>query len=141
MKQYLLDTNIVIFLLRSKHRIHEKIAFVGLNNCFISEITLAELKVGAEKSQDPSHSHRLVDTFADTVAVLPISNCLDVFATEKIRLEKAGTPMHDHFDVLIAATAIVHNLVMVTNNVKHFTLFSNLIIEDWANPNLPIGFK
>jgi tRNA(fMet)-specific endonuclease VapC len=141
MTQYLLDTNIVIFLLRSKHRIHEKIAFVGLDNCFISEITLAELKVGAEKSQDPSHSHQLVDTFADTVAVLPISNCLDVFASEKIRLEKAGTPMHDHFDVLIAATAIVHNLVMVTNNVKHFTLFSNLVIEDWATAQLPKGFR
>ena len=50
MTQYLLDTNIIIFLLRSKHRIHEKIAFVGLNNCFISEITLAELKVGARKA-------------------------------------------------------------------------------------------
>jgi tRNA(fMet)-specific endonuclease VapC len=141
MTQYLLDTNIVIFLLRSKHRIHEKIAFVGLNNCFISEITLAELKVGAEKSHDPSHSHRLVDTFAETVSVLPISNVLDVFASEKIRLEKLGTPMHDHFDVLIAATAIVNQLVMVTNNVKHFTLFSNLTIEDWAMPNLPNGFK
>jgi tRNA(fMet)-specific endonuclease VapC len=141
MTQYLLDTNIVIFLLRSKHRIHEKIAFVGLNNCFISEITLAELKVGAEKSHDPSHSHLLVDTFAETVSVLPISNVLDVFASEKIRLEKLGTPMHDHFDVLIAATAIVNQLVMVTNNVKHFTLFSNLTIEDWAIPNLPKGFK
>jgi tRNA(fMet)-specific endonuclease VapC len=141
MNKYLLDTNIVIFLLRSKHRIHEKIAFVGLNNCFISEITLAELKVGAEKSHDPSHSHHLVDTFAETVSVLPISNVLDVFATEKIRLEKAGTPMHDHFDVLIAATAIVNQLVMVTNNVKHFTFFSNLIIEDWTMPHLPKGFK
>jgi tRNA(fMet)-specific endonuclease VapC len=141
MTQYLLDTNIVIFLLRSKHRINEKIAFVGINNCFISEITLAELKVGAEKSQNPSHAHTLVDTFAETVAVLPISNVLDVFAAEKIRLEKAGTPMHDHFDVLIAATAIVNQLVMVTNNVKHFTPFSNLLIEDWAIPHLPNGFK
>jgi tRNA(fMet)-specific endonuclease VapC len=140
MTRYLLDTNIVIFLLRSKHRIHEKIAFVGLQNCFISEITLAELKVGAEKSRDPIHSHHLVDTFADTVAVLPISNVLDVFASEKIRLEKKGTPMHDHFDVLIAATAIVNDLVMVTNNVKHFMLFSDLIIEDWAVDSLPKGF-
>ncbi len=141
MTQYLIDTNIVIFLFRGKYRIHEKIGFMGFNNCFISEITLAELKIGAEKSMNPSHSHFIIDTFTATVPVLPISNVLDVFAAEKIRLEKAGTPMHDHFDVLLAATALVNQLVMVTNNVKHFTFFHNLIIEDWTMPHLPKGFN
>jgi tRNA(fMet)-specific endonuclease VapC len=140
MSQYLLDTNIIIFLFKSKHRIHEKIAFVGLENCFISEITLAELKIGAEKSHNPLHNHRLVDTFADTVTVLPISNVLDIFASETIRLEKAGTPIHDYFDILIAATALLHNLTMVTNNVKHFHFFKTLNIEDWVDPSAPAGF-
>lgn len=140
MNQYLLDTNIVIFLLKGKYRIHEKIAFAGVENCFISEITLAELKIGAEKSSDPIQAHSAVNAFTQTVTVLPISGVLDVFATEKVRLERAGTPMHDHFDVLLAATALFYNLVMVTNNVRHFSFFPNLAVEDWVLPNVPPGF-
>ena len=48
MKKYLLDTNICIFLLRGKYNVNKKIDTVGLDNCYISEITVAELKYGAE---------------------------------------------------------------------------------------------
>ncbi|MEN9609651.1 MAG: hypothetical protein RLZZ628_465 [Bacteroidota bacterium] len=140
MSKYLLDTNMIIFLLRNKYRMADKMAFVGLSHCFISEITLAELKIGAEKSNDPIHARMLVETFASTVHILPITNVLNIFATEKVRLERAGTPMHDNFDVLIAATAIYYDLTIVTNNVKHFVLFSGVRIEDWSHPTLPIGF-
>lgn len=140
MTKYLLDTNIIIFLFKSRHRIHEKMAFVGLQNCFISEITLAELKIGAEKSNNPSANHQLINTLAKTTTVLPIIDALDVFAFEKIRLEKTGTPMHDNFDVLIAATAMVNNLVMVTQNVKHFMVYDHLVVEDWTMLDFPNGF-
>ncbi len=42
---YLLDTNMVIFLFKGRYQINQKIKQVGLENCFISEITLAELKL------------------------------------------------------------------------------------------------
>jgi tRNA(fMet)-specific endonuclease VapC len=132
MNKYLLDTNIVIFLFRQKFQIREKIALIGLQNCFVSEITLAELKIGAESSADPAKNHALINLLTETVTVLPISKVLDVFASEKVRLNKAGTPMHDHFDVLIAATAMVYNLVLVTNNTKHFVVYEGLEVEDWT---------
>jgi len=132
MNKYLLDTNIVIFLFKQKFQIREKMAFVGLQNCFVSEITLAELKIGAESSADPAKNHALINLLTETVTVLPISKVLDVFASEKARLNKAGTPMHDHFDVLIAATAMVYNLVLVTNNTKHFVVYEGLEVEDWT---------
>jgi len=132
MNKYLLDTNIVIFLFRQKFQIREKIALVGLQNCFVSEITLAELKIGAESSADPAKNHALINLLTETVTVLPISKVLDVFASEKVRLNKAGTPMHDHFDVLIAATALVYNLVLVTNNTRHFVVYEGLEVEDWT---------
>ena len=132
MNKYLLDTNIVIFLFRQKYLIQEKMAFVGLQNCFVSEITLAELKIGAESSADPAKNHALINLLTETVTVLPISKVLDVFASEKVRLNKAGTPMHDHFDVLIAATALVYDLVLVTNNTKHFIVYEGLEVEDWT---------
>ena len=43
MTNYLLDTNICIFLLRGKYDVDKKIDSVGLENCAISEITVAEL--------------------------------------------------------------------------------------------------
>ena len=43
--------------------------------------------------------------------------------------------MHDHFDVLIAATALVYNLVLVTNNTKHFVVYEGLEVEDWTGSN------
>lgn len=132
MNKYFLDTNIVIFLFRQKFQIREKMALVGLQNCFVSEITLAELKIGAESSADPAKNHALINLLTETVTVLPISKVLDVFASEKVRLNKAGTPMHDHFDVLIAATALVYNLVLVTNNTKHFVVYEGLEVEDWT---------
>jgi tRNA(fMet)-specific endonuclease VapC len=132
MNKYLLDTNIVIFLFRQKFQIREKMALVGLQNCFISEITLAELKIGAESSADPAKNHALINLLTETVTVLPISKVLDVFSSEKVRLNKAGTPMHDHFDVLIAATALVYNLVLVTNNTQHFVVYEGLEVEDWT---------
>ena len=47
MTNYLLDTNICIFLLRGKYDVDKKIDSVGFENCAISEITVAELKYGA----------------------------------------------------------------------------------------------
>ncbi len=50
MKTYLLDTDICIFLLKNKHGIKGKITKAGIENCFISEITIAELTYGAYHS-------------------------------------------------------------------------------------------
>jgi tRNA(fMet)-specific endonuclease VapC len=46
--QYLLDTNICIFFLRGKMNLDKIIKEKGKHNCFISEITVFELRFGAE---------------------------------------------------------------------------------------------
>jgi len=90
MKKYLLDTNICIFLFRNKYNVAEKIKQVGgFENCFISEITLAELKYGAELSENKSYNMALIENFSKEIAILPILNCLNVYAREKARLKKA----------------------------------------------------
>ena len=50
--KYLLDSNICIHFLRGKYNIIDKLNEVGIDNCAISEITLAELVFGAEKSDN-----------------------------------------------------------------------------------------
>jgi predicted nucleic acid-binding protein len=49
----------------------------------------------------------------------------------KTDLEKAGTPLDD-FDLILAACALAHDLVLVTNNVKHFQRIQGLKFENWA---------
>lgn len=51
---YLLDTNICTYFFRGKYDLHKKLEEVRLNNCAISEITLAESVFGAENSSNPA---------------------------------------------------------------------------------------
>ena len=129
---YLLDTNIVIFLFKKKYNVADKIKKIGMERCLISEVTVAELKYGAEKSTDPDRHRKIVNEFINDVQIIPIFDAIDIFAKEKVRLENKGTPMHDNFDVLIAATALTHDLILVTNNTKHFIQFEGLKLEDWV---------
>ena len=102
---------------------------VELENFRLSEITVAELKYGAEKNNWPEYHREQVDFFYAEFGILPISPVLDVFAYEKARLEKLGLRLDD-FDLLIGATAIHYDLVLVTNNVKHFERIQNLSFEN-----------
>ena len=133
MEKYLLDTNICIFLLRGKYNVDKKMDEVGLKNCYISEITVAELKYGAELGNRHGLVRRMqsLDEFIASVRVLPISETLDLFAKEKARLRLAGTPADDNFDLLIGCTAIVYDLVMVTENLQYFKNFSGIRLENW----------
>jgi tRNA(fMet)-specific endonuclease VapC len=132
-KKYLLDSNICIFFLKGRFDIHKKIADVGKENCFISEITVAELKFGVENSSDDKReaNRRIVEAFIQKFNILPIYNCLDNYAIEKARLKKSGKPIDD-FDLLIGSTAIVNDLIMVTNNLNHFNRIENIGLEDWT---------
>ena len=129
--QYLLDTNICIFFLRGKMKLDEIIKEKGKQNCFISEITVFELKYGAENSKNIEENHKAVDLFTSRISIIPISSCIKSYAKEKVRLRKIGKPMHDEFDLLIGVTAIENKLTLVTENVKDFVNMENLKIENW----------
>ena len=131
--RYLLDTNICVFLLRGKYDVDKMLDKVGLENCYISEITEAELKYGAELGRQKGLKQRIqiLENLFTTVQILPISKAIDLFASEKARLRLAGTPADDDFDLLIGCTAIVHNMTMVTENIKDFKNLSGIKLENW----------
>ena len=131
MNQYLIDTNICIFFLKGRYNLSSKFTSVGPGNCFISEITLAELKFGAENSNNPTKNRTVVSDFVSGINVVPIFPALDFYAREKVRLRKAGVPI-DEFDLLIGSTAVMLDLTMVTNNTAHSSRISNIKLEDWT---------
>ena len=131
MKKYLIDTNTCIYYIKGKFELNKKFEKVNPDNCFISEITLAELKFGVENSEKKEKNQKALDNFLSGVKIVPIFHSLDLYASEKARLRKSGTPVDD-FDLLIAVTSVTHNLTMVTNNTEHFKRIKGITLEDWT---------
>jgi tRNA(fMet)-specific endonuclease VapC len=131
MSRYILDTDVSVAYLRGSVEIIQHVQTVGAVNLCLSEITVAELKYGVEKSKRPEYNRQRVDSFCAKFRILPIYQALDVFAYEKARLERLGIRL-DNFDLLIGSTAIRYDLVLVTNNVKHFERMQRLNLERWA---------
>jgi len=130
--QYLLDTNICIYYIKGLHDLKSKFEEVGPENCFISEITLAELKFGVEKSRAKQKNQKVLDNFLSGIQILPIYPAIDIYAAEKARLQKSGNVI-DEFDLLIGATAVSFDLTMVTNNTIHFSRINDIKLEDWTS--------
>jgi tRNA(fMet)-specific endonuclease VapC len=98
----------------------------------VSEITIAELKYGVEKSTYKEKNIKTLEAFQKKFGILPIFPSLDVYAKEKARLKIKGKILDD-FDLLIGATAIFNNLILVTKNVSDFDRLDGIIIEDWTS--------
>lgn len=133
--QYLLDTSICVFFLRGKLNLNEIIKEKGRENFFISEITVAELRYGAENSDNPTKSHKAVDAFINGLTVIPIFGVIKRYAKEKVRLRRLGKPMHDEFDLLIGVTAIENKLMLITDNTKDFEKLQGIKMQNWYKSN------
>jgi len=72
-----------------------------------------------------------VNKFVEYFKIIPIFNSLDIYAQEKARLRKNGMIIDD-FDLLIGASAVANNMVLVTANEQHFSRMSNITIENGA---------
>jgi tRNA(fMet)-specific endonuclease VapC len=129
--KYLLDTSICVYFLRGKLNLDEYIKEKGRENCFISEITIAELRYGAENSANPAKSNKALDAFIHGLSIIPVYGSIKRYAREKVRLRKIGKPIHDEFDLMIGVTAIENKLILVTDNVKDFERLDGIKIENW----------
>ena len=131
MKKYLLDTNICAYFLNGKFNLDAKIDSVGFENCVVSEITIAELKYGVEKSTHKEKNKKTLEIFQSKFDVIPIFPALDIYAKENARL-KIKVKILDDFDLLIGSTAIFNNLTLVTKNISDFDRLEDINIEDWT---------
>jgi tRNA(fMet)-specific endonuclease VapC len=139
--KYLLDTNICIHFFKGKFNLEDRLSKVGIENCAISEITLAELVFGAEKSLNPQKNHKLIEAFTRNLTILPIFDSIYKYGKEKARLEKSGTPISD-FDLLIGCTATENSLIMVTENIREFGRIEGINLENRIErPDSQVSWK
>ncbi len=130
--KFLLDTDTCVFWLRGHQSVRDRLISVGLDEVGISIITLAELRYGADCSTKPKANHRVIDDFISGITVLHVD--LEIarsFGKLKAYLRQKGELVAD-FDLLIAATALTYDLILVTNNLNHFCRIPDLRLESWA---------
>ena len=133
MLRYLLDTNIVIYVL--KRRPVEVLSTFNANasRMAISSITLAELLHGAEKSSRVSENLAAIEDFCSRLEVLPYGpKAAQHYGAIRAALEKLGQPIGVN-DMHIAAQARSQGLVLVTNNMGEFARVPALEAENWVH--------
>lgn len=132
MLRYLLDTNIVIYVIKRKPLPVLEVFNRHAGHMAISSITLAELIHGAEKSSKVSDNLRVVEDFASRLEVLPYgAKAAGHYGSIRAALEKIGQPIGIN-DLHIAAHARAEGLTLVTNNLSEFSKVPALQFENWV---------
>jgi tRNA(fMet)-specific endonuclease VapC len=133
--RYMLDTNILIYLLKNNppsvaKRVNQ---LEDEDDLCMSYVTWAELLLGAKKSNQHDLVMARLKAVVKLIPVIYPNNGLicEHYAEQFTRLKKGGTPIGGN-DLWIACHALAVNATLVTHNTKEFKRVKELTIEDWA---------
>lgn len=129
-----LDTNICIYFLKGLHpSIKSKLMAHGPEEIKIPAIVKAELLYGAAKSAKQEENHDRVERFLDPFEIVAFDDtATDRYADIRSRTEAKGTPVGPN-DLIIAATVMSQNGILVTNNTREFQRIPDIRIENWID--------
>ncbi len=134
---YLLDTNILSELIKKHPNPHflARLISVEAQALFTSCICVMELRLGSALRKDFEHFwQRIADEILSRVKILPLDLKEALTAGDLLAsLQKTGQLIGIE-DVLIAATALHHQCILVTANTRHFTRIGKLAVENWLEP-------
>lgn len=132
---YLLDTNIVSELRRVRPHgaVLAWISAIDDADLHLSAVTLGEIQAGIEltREQDAAKAAAIelwADQVADTYNVLPMT--AEVFRLLAKLMHKQSDTVYE--DAMIAATALAHELTVVTRNVNDFERFGVKIVNPFV---------
>lgn len=130
---FFLDTNICIHALKGRY----PAIMLRLERCLpsvvkISAMVHAELLLGAKKSDRAEQIFPILEQFLAPLEVVPFDKkTSEVYAEIRSDLEKKGTVIGPN-DLIIAATVVANNGILVTHNIREFKKVVGLKIEDWT---------
>ena len=136
--RYLLDTDTVSYVLRGDAAVVAHAMSHPAEQLALSRVTLAELSVLVHERPSRGRTRaRLTQLRADHPLVDLSEPIWERFSELKAEVVRSGRApgLTGDFDTLQAACALQHRLVLVTNNVRHFTVFAErfgLLVENWA---------
>lgn len=131
--EYLLDTNICIYIIKKRPiGVFEKFKSLSIGSIGISSISLAELQYGIMKSSCPEKNQEALDKFITPLEIIDFDyNATIEYGKIRADLERKGTSIGS-LDTLIAAHAKSLDLILVTNNEKEFERILGLKLENWT---------
>lgn len=134
--KYILDTNACVHCLRKKGSalVKVRLAAQSAGDIAVGAITAADLYYGAARSANPAAGYAQTAAFTSQFTVLDVTEAVAaIYGTIRADLERAGTIIGPN-DLLIAATALEHGLILVTHNTKEFSRVPGLVLDDWEIP-------
>ena len=127
--RYLLDTDIAISFLRGVERARERVRTAIPDGIGFSFISLAEIYEGVYLSSDHASGESGLDNLLEGLVLVPLDRETSaIFGREPARLRRSGNIIPD-FDILIASSALRHNVTLLTNNRRDFERIEGLTIE------------
>jgi tRNA(fMet)-specific endonuclease VapC len=131
--EYLLDTDTISYYCKRHPITSLKIPKVEATSLYISVISAVEIDYGYATNQVAREAHQYRYTqLLSRVNLIEFSGA-DALYTAKIRAELYPQKM-GKYDALLAGTAIARDLILVTNNTKHFAGIYGLKLENWTLP-------
>jgi tRNA(fMet)-specific endonuclease VapC len=132
MLQYMLDTNICIYVMKNyPPKLQERFNRLAEQLC-VSSITCGELYYGAEKSARRLENLQAIEHFTARLEVLPFpEKAAAHYGQIRAALERSGKPVGPH-DMLIGAHARAEGLTVVTNNSREFRRLPGVQVENWV---------
>lgn len=129
--KYLLDTNILSYLLKGKgSNIINKLSLIDCNDVHVPSIAYCELLFGAKKIGN----QKLIEAIDNLVSPFKIVSFTrkeaHVYALIRNDLAQKGTPI-GAMDLLIASIAVAGNYTLVSHNCDEFKRVESLLLEDW----------
>ena len=129
--KYVLDTNTLIYYFKGSGNIANQLLATPPNDIGIPTIVLYELEVGIAKSVRPRKRKAQLQEFISLVNIIPFSYAeAKCAAGIRVKLEKKGS-LIGPYDILIAASAMANNNILVTHNQREFQRIRGLKLEDW----------
>lgn len=130
---YIVDSNTCIYFMNGKYpSVRDKFLSISPKDIKISSVVKAELLLGAFKSQTRDQTTKKVEKFLKPFDIVDFSDKMAYdYAEIRAALEKSGNPIGAN-DLLIAATALHKNAILVTHNLDEFSRVQGLKIEDWV---------
>jgi len=128
---FALDTNSIAYFFRGEGKIAERLLAKRPRDIVVPALVAYELRYGIARLENAPRRAVQLETFLSATSILPFNDdCARIAAQVRARLDRAGEPIGP-IDVLIAATALAANAVLVTRNVREFRRIKGLAVENW----------
>ena len=126
---FLLDTDWIVHWLKGKKEITDRIEICRKDGLSASIISVAELYEGIHGSPNQEKDEQILKEFLNGISLLGITeDVCKKFGEIRNNLRKKGELIGD-FDLLIASTALINELTLLTGNVKHYERIKGLKIK------------